>query len=250
MFDKEWADVEAQYKAKKIDYATASKQLNALKSNMDEYMKSTEMMKGQMKQTQLLADMNMIDPQQATYGMWQMVLPKEIASRVLPAAPARPSTGSDAPFSPGALWGSGEKAGEGGYVPGIKEYASSAPNIQTGLGRMLPGAPRSHESLVPKYKAWREFIGYEGLNPTKQNQVDKLWDEYMKGTDNYKSWNPQDPEVQKMRSRGPAASTLRTVPQASATVVPQSRYPLAEGIRKEMPKTSQPPQGDPLNLGL
>jgi hypothetical protein len=218
---------------------TPSKFNQAFKPLQEQFTKfeaEAKNMQGQFAQWQQMVDAGMVNRAKAEQAMWQMILPKEMSQAMFPSA--------GQPFTPGQLTGSGDKAGEGGYLPSIEEFASAAEGKKTRWSP-LPGdqTRRSAASLVKQYKGWRDYLGYDALDPFKQQQLDILWDDEMKADGRFKNWNPNAKEIKSLRSKGPFTKALGTRIAGSQTNAAAVQTPLMKSIQEAKPAAQQLPQG-------
>lgn len=190
----------------------------------------------QFQKWQQLADMGMIDAQRVQQAMWKMILPADIAKGMVPQAEDQGT-----PYSPGQLVGSGKQYGSGGFMPSISEFAEAAEGFNTWGGAYKPGDQkiRHKTELVKQYKAWRDFVGYDSLDPVKQRQLDIQWDDTMAADKRFRNWKPDDRQIKSLRAKGPLTKAMAQRITGSPTNAAAVRTPLQTSIEKAKPKAQQ-----------
>lgn len=170
-----------------------------------------------LQETQQLMDLGVLDSQKGEQALWNMVLPQEAAA----AQPSLRVAEPGAPFAPSSLKN---------YASTAKEFALAAPST----GEWFTGSdnePRSEEALLAKYRAWKQFIGYDALTPTKQRQVDGEWDATMKAKPKWK-WDPASEAVRSERPQGPLSSAY--MKKRPTALDGAGSNPISESIRKQV----------------
>ena len=224
--------LENQLVARKLPPAEHDAEVLKLKSAVDESVYEFAAKQRKLRETQQLIDLGVLDSQKGEQALWNMVLPQEAAA----AQPSLKVADDGAPFSPNQVVGMGEK---------ILEFAGAAPRTPQ-LWTKAVNEPRTQEDLITQYNAWKTFIGYAGLNVTRQKQVDNEWDSVMKAHPKW-NWNPQ--AVEKDRPQGPLKGAYLGKPSLGSS----NSNPISESIRKQVDKklTAQTQKhADPLGLGI
>lgn len=185
----------------------------------ERYAAHTQKMQ-ELQRVQQLADMNLIDRDQASKAAWAMVLPRE----VLAAGKDKDEQGT--PFSMSTITGEA-------MVGSINAAAKSA-FVAPWLGSNYYDTKK----LTEAYKNWTALLGYENLNPARRAQVDHVWDEFMrvkgvKEANGVSAWNPDYPDVQAIRQRGVIGSAM-AAPAGAPLQPTMTTSPFAADLRKQL----------------
>lgn len=192
-------------KNQRLPAAQAQQQLNKIvkkyRGVVDQERYKLGQQTQQLEHIQSLVSAGNITQEAGNRAAWNMVMPREVAEAI---QPERQTSGT--PFAVGSLQSTA-------MLGSIKSHADAAPDIR-GLEW---GRPRKKkEDLVIQYQRWRDYVGYESLNPTKQNQLDIQWDAYMRGNEAYEQWwsdkkDKRTPavEIQALRPGGRIAGAMR-----------------------------------------
>jgi hypothetical protein len=209
----------------KTDPATYNKQIGQLQSEFDKQHKKILELGTQFDQIDKLAQSGLIPRENADEAMWRMLVPTEVAKAMFPKTS---ETGSQAPLSPGTLEG---KA----LNEGIGSFTNAAP-IQGNWNPFVVNY-RKQEDLIGKYKEWQDYIGYHSRPDVQQRQLDIQWDSAMKG-DSTNKWNPKDPEIAALRSKGPIGQAVRDKVYGAPPISPPMATvtPLSQEVQKEVAK--------------
>lgn len=217
-------------KEKKIDSNTYNSEIEAIQSQLDKHHQVFQQNIGQIRQTQQLKTLGLIDPSQADEAAWRMVLPPETARAMfVKSTEEKPGT----PLSPNTLTSPA-------MTESIAGYAGSGTKTPTGLFGLGKGKV-DHFSLLEQYKAWREFVGYGQRPPVQRRQLDMQWDTTMKQDSKY-DWQPQLESVKVLRNYGPLSKAYNMTQPSDTSVVQPSAMtnPIAESISKELQKRQKP----------
>ncbi len=174
----------------------------------------------QLKQVQSLVSQGNISEAAGREAMWRMVLPQETEQAMFPAQQAQQT-----PYSMSQMQGAISKS-----ISEFAEDAADTPGMEWGPPKKIKN------DLMSQYMHWRELLGYDNLNPIRQNQLDLRWDAYMRDEDKFDEWwtdkNKRRPiaEVSAVRSTGRIGKAMksRVFDSASATA---STTPLGASIQ-------------------
>lgn len=205
------------------------KGLMALKAGFDEQMFRQNQYRQQLKTVESMIQKGNISPQAGQRAMWQLVMPSETAKAMFPTERAGRA---GAPFSPGTM----ERYREDmeGTIKGIaKESLSLWEQFKYGGREEKEKTP--FVNLLQRYQNWQATIGYRGMNPTQQRQLDLQWDKTMQ-SERYKAWNPNLSSVKSLRAKGRISRPFIT--------------PFGQSVSQSKGRTAvpEPKQADPLGI--
>ncbi len=153
----------------------------------------------QLQRVKSLVDAGQIAPDAGKQAMWRMALPPETEQAMFPTERAQ------APFSIGQL---SSKAMD----ESIEDYAGGAVDIP---GFEWGPPKKTKESLIDQYVRWREYLGYDNLDPGRKRQLDTRWDADMRSNKRYKNWWSDDKkripavEVKALRAAGKISKAMQ-----------------------------------------
>lgn len=212
------------------------------------------------RQLQQMADMGLIPRDQAAQAVWYHALPENIRSIVFP----RPA--EEEAFSPEKLdkyyasvgdtisqEGKTERVGE--PMPWKEKLLFVPPLTPLGAYKRWQHSRvrrKTKAQLIEDYKRWRESIGYDTFSPTQKRQLDLTWDKWMadqqypmvdkKGkeipgtaTREFTAWDPDDPDIRKLRATGRLSRAYAGDPVSSTPMFPADRAnPLQQSVASEL----------------
>lgn len=211
----------------KGDPVTYAKQIQQLQVDFDKKKKAIVDLGQQFDQISTIAQAGLIPQENADEAMWRMLVPTEVAKAMFPK-----QTSEGAPLSPSALTGKP-----------MTDMMTGFMNATPMQGNWSPTPNHfKQEDLTKQYVAWRDLIGYDQRPSVQQNQLDTHWDRTMQVDPRYK-WNPANPEVAALRSKGQIAQTIAnkyyrkpsgTTPVPQETATPFSQH-IEQQINKQKP---------------
>jgi hypothetical protein len=260
LFSQQEQNLLAQYKSKRITAEQHQQGIRQIQQQVDEVWAKHQNTAGALKRLEQLAASGIggMTPEKYQQAAWEMILPKEMSSRMF-AEPDKETI--RAPFAPERLQQYKQDAADFATMPGEmvdrKWQAGKAwfqPKVPWKRDWKTPGS-LSKQALIKQYKAYRDWTGYDDphLTLTQRAQIDHVWDQWMAETntfgltegvgkdaktvktDAYKNWNPADPDVQALRSTGPLSQSYYGV--SRTPMLPSDRAnPLQQHIASQVPK--------------
>ncbi len=242
--DKEYDYLKSQYsnEAKALEQATMTdidfkQRVNELNTKytglVNKFKLKSQQESQQLQQVQSLVSQGNISEVAGREAMWRMVLPQETEKAMFPAQEAQQT-----PYSMAQLMGAvsesiTEHADAAGSDPAFWTRRSKEQNTRPGLLRA--------------YAGWRELISYNQLNPVRQNQLDLMWDDYMKSDDRFDEWWVDDKkrkpisEVSASRPAGKIGRAMRNRINGSADYLATQTTPLGASVRRQVPSATFSP---------
>jgi len=233
------ADWEKNLQAQGLDEAAYADEIGKKQKELNEQIEFFQAKSQELRQTQSMVDLGLIDSQAAgTEAMWASVLPEEVRKAMYPK---QPEVSKREPLSVNELENVKESVEEfAGQTPKTKISKRYGIGKTDFLARDVKG--RSQADTIKKYYAWRDFIGYEGLTPVEQKQVDSQWDGWIAGQKGTWKWNPGSRQVKAIRAKGPLTRAYGSQFRRTPTGPTEAVNPLQMSIARALPKKKEEPQ--------
>lgn len=217
--------------AQQPDQMTYDRELQKIQRDFDTQRADIMAKLETMRQTQSMADLQFITPDDAQEAMWGQVLPPEVHKKMFPKQEVDMS---GAPYSPEQM---------GKYGGTIESFLKTAGEKRTGIGGWdwtKKDAPPTLSTMLDRYKTWQQSIGYSGMSPSRQGQVDSEWDAWVtkKGWD--KVWSPKLEGVKALRAKGPTTRSYSKMAKGTPTGPREATNPLQDSIAASLPKKREP----------
>ena len=177
----------------------------------------------QLQQIDALVQQGSINPEAAKEALWRIVLPQETERAMFPGQGAQQT-----PYSMSQM--------RGAISVSIDEFAQGA----TDTPGLEWGDPKKEtDSLINQYMKWRSLIGYDNLNPVRQNQLDMQWDAKMHDEDKFGNWFSDDgkrkpmAQISALRPTGRIGDAMKKRVLGSISV---TGSPLGASVKKQKEK--------------
>lgn len=230
-FETAKAKLNAKYQQKELEA------LRGLQSTVNEQKRVRELI------TQRQGGVNISPQDEATL---RMQLRPEAEKLVFPAE-KKPA--SETPLSVSALRAREPEEDITKIQASVNEFASAAKPSKRWHLEWGPH-PRDEQSLVQQYRKWKQYVGYDQLDPVVQRQLDFEWDSWMAGDDQYDKWwydkKNRTPmaEIRALRAKGPGTRAIQrkvtdVTPIGQAVINKKASQPQPRTIRQRNTRTGQ-----------
>ena len=233
-FNKQYDLMHSQYKSQARAIGSAGMDRNRYQQSMNELnTKNAQMLDKfkyesnqkmqQVQRMQTLIAQGQVTEVAGKEAMWRMVLPKESQAAMFPD-----NKGSKTPYSMSQMRGAISDS-----IMDFAERSADTPGLEWGAPK------KTKDSLVNQYSKWRELIGYDQMNPVRQNQLDLQWDAYMRTEKKFKNWWTDEnkrrtlPEISASRPQGKIGAAMRDRIGGSAVRSRPSTTPIGESVREQ-----------------
>ncbi len=208
------------------DFKQSVNQLNTKYAGLvNKFKLSAQQQTQQLEQIRVLVQQGNINEAAGREASWRLVLPQETERAMFPSQGARPQSFSMAQMR-GAISDS---------ILEFAEGAESDPAFWTRRSKEQKTVP----GLLRAYEGWRELIGYDNLNPVRQNQLDMQWDSAMRDDDKFEAWFTDDKQrtplaqVSALRPTGRIGKAMRDRVLSSASTAVAAISPLGASVKKQ-----------------
>lgn len=242
LLQQQTQDWEKNLRSQGLDENAYAEEIGKMQKQLNTQISAFQAKTEELRQTQSMVDLGIIsDPAQGEEAMWAAVLPKEVKDAIYPQ---QPEVSKREPFSLEEM----KK-----FKPSVEQFAKETPRTRTkqyGVGgydwTKRDIKTRSQASIMQQYKAWKQFIGYEGLTPVEKRQVDGEWDMWLENKGESWKWDASSKYIRAERAGGPITRAYGSKFRKTPTGPNEAVTPLQMSIAQALPKKKKQPTAEEL----